>query len=128
MQIQTFNVGMLSTNCYVVNCPETKETIIIDPGFETLHEAKQIFRYLDDSTLKVKFIVNTHGHLDHIRGDKSLKRTVMRNFDRFPEDFMFEITKEEYDFLRSNFGTLKRGKHSNCLNQNLVTSVPILVK
>lgn len=74
MQIQAFNVGVLSTNCYVVNCPETKETIIIDPGFDASHEAKQITRYVDENTLKVKFIVNTHGHSDHIRGDIILQR------------------------------------------------------
>jgi hydroxyacylglutathione hydrolase len=74
MQIQTFKVGMLSTNCYVVSCTETKEAIIIDPGFDHAHEADQIIRYVDENGLKVKFIVNTHGHPDHIRGDLILKR------------------------------------------------------
>jgi phage regulator Rha-like protein len=41
-----------------------------------------------------------------------LKRAVRRNIDRFPEDFMFELTSEEYNSLRCQFGTLKRGKHS----------------
>jgi hypothetical protein len=35
-----------------------------------------------------------------------------RNSYRFPPDFMFELTKEEYDSLRSQIGTLKRGEHS----------------
>lgn len=74
MQIQTFNVGMLSTNCYVVNCPETKEAIIIDPGFEATHEAEQVIRFVEENELKVKFIVNTHGHSDHISGNLALKR------------------------------------------------------
>jgi glyoxylase-like metal-dependent hydrolase (beta-lactamase superfamily II) len=74
MKIQTFNVGMLSTNCYVVNCPKTQEAIIIDPGFDAPQEAEQICRYVDKNTLKVKFIVNTHGHSDHIRGDSTLKK------------------------------------------------------
>jgi hydroxyacylglutathione hydrolase len=65
---------MLSTNCYVVHCPETKEAIIIDPGFDAPNEVEQIVRYVDASTLKVKFIVNTHGHPDHTRGDRVLKR------------------------------------------------------
>jgi hypothetical protein len=42
---------------------------------------------------------------------KYLKRQVKRNIDRFPEDFMFELTKEEYSSLRSQFGTLKQGAH-----------------
>jgi hypothetical protein len=43
---------------------------------------------------------------------KQLKRQVRRNIDRFPDDFMFELTFEEYDALRSQIGTLKRGEHS----------------
>ena len=41
---------------------------------------------------------------------KRLKEQVKRNQDRFPEDFMFELTAEEAeDFSRSQFATLKRG-------------------
>ncbi len=44
---------------------------------------------------------------------KQLKRQVRRNIERFPEDFMFQLTNEEYtDFLRCQFGTIKRGEHS----------------
>ncbi|MBI5675214.1 MAG: ORF6N domain-containing protein [Nitrospirae bacterium] len=46
---------------------------------------------------------------------KQLKRQVRRNIKRFPEDFMFELQKEEYESLRSHFGTLKRGEHSKYL-------------
>ena len=43
---------------------------------------------------------------------KQLKRAVRRNIERFPEDFMFELTLEEYHSLRSQIGTLKRGEHA----------------
>ncbi|MEO5641970.1 MAG: ORF6N domain-containing protein [Bacteroidia bacterium] len=46
---------------------------------------------------------------------KQLKRQVNRNIDRFPQDFMFQITKEELESLRSQFGTLKRGEHTKFL-------------
>ncbi len=46
---------------------------------------------------------------------KQLKRQVKRNIERFPEDFMFELTKEEYEILRSQIGTLKQGEHSKFL-------------
>lgn len=42
---------------------------------------------------------------------KRLKEAVKRNIDRFPEDFMFELTKTESDSLRSQIATLKRGEH-----------------
>ena len=43
---------------------------------------------------------------------KRLKEQVRRNLNRFPKDFMFELTKEEYQPLRSQIATLKRGGHS----------------
>jgi len=46
---------------------------------------------------------------------KQLKRQVRRNLSRFPEDFMFQLQKEEYESLRSHFGTLKRGEHAKYL-------------
>lgn len=48
---------------------------------------------------------------------KYLKRQVNRNVERFPKDFMFELTHEEYDSLRCQIGTLKsgRGQHAKYL-------------
>ena len=40
---------------------------------------------------------------------KQLKRAVRRNIDRFPEDFMFELTLDEFQILRSQFGTSSWG-------------------
>jgi len=46
---------------------------------------------------------------------KQLKRQVRRNIERFPPDFMFELTKSEFEILRSQFGTFKQGEHSKYL-------------
>jgi len=55
-----------------------------------------------DSDLSKLYQVNT----------KQLKRAVNRNIERFPDDFMLRLTKEEYRDLRRHFGTLKRGEHT----------------
>jgi hypothetical protein len=41
---------------------------------------------------------------------KMLKRAVNRNEERFPADFMFQLTKQEYDSLRYQIGTLEKGQ------------------
>lgn len=38
---------------------------------------------------------------------KALKRAVRRNEERFPPDFMIHLSREEYNLLRSQFGTLE---------------------
>lgn len=40
---------------------------------------------------------------------KNLKRAVKRNIERFPDDFMFELTADEWEILRCNFGTSNWG-------------------
>ena len=46
---------------------------------------------------------------------KQLKRAVRRNKERFPDDFMFQLTQKEYHMLRCQFGTLKHGEHAKYL-------------
>jgi len=70
-----FEVGMLSTNCYIASCTETREAIVIDPGLGDSNEAEEIFAYLNWNGLTPKFIVNTHGHPDHSCGNAIIKES-----------------------------------------------------
>jgi len=42
---------------------------------------------------------------------KNLNKAVQRNLERFPDDFMFQLTKEEAEHSRFQFGTLNRGQN-----------------
>jgi len=46
---------------------------------------------------------------------RDLKRAVRRNIKRFPADFMFVLTRSEYNSLRCQIGTLEKGKHAKYL-------------
>ncbi len=74
LMTKLFEVGMLATNCYVINCRETLQAAIIDPGFESVEEADKALSYIQNNGLKMKFIINTHGHPDHICGNSFIKR------------------------------------------------------
>lgn len=43
---------------------------------------------------------------------KRLKEQVRRNIDRFPKDFMFELSEKEHELLKRKFGNRNRGQHS----------------
>ena len=73
MRVQSFVVGALFTNCYVITCEKTREAIIVDPGFDDEREAGKIFKVIEENSLKLKYIVNTHGHPDHTCGNGIVK-------------------------------------------------------
>ena len=76
MIIKRFTVGWLSTNCYVVGCEETKEAAVIDPGLESEAEAEPILDYIKQKDLHIKYIINTHGHPDHVSGNNFMKEAT----------------------------------------------------
>jgi hydroxyacylglutathione hydrolase len=73
LMVKGFEVGMLATNCYVINCKDTMHAAVIDPGFDSQQEADEIIGYIRGSGLEVKFIVDTHGHPDHTSGNAAIK-------------------------------------------------------
>jgi len=76
MIVKRFKVGWLSTNCYVVGCEETKEAAVIDPGLESEAEADMILDYIKQNDYHIKYIINTHGHSDHVSGNAAMKEAT----------------------------------------------------
>jgi glyoxylase-like metal-dependent hydrolase (beta-lactamase superfamily II) len=71
-----FTVGMLETNCFIVGDTYSEEVVVIDPGFDSASEAKSILKEIERNRFRVKFIINTHGHPDHISGNKVMKEAT----------------------------------------------------
>ena len=66
---EIFPVGPLQCNCSVIGDEETREAIVIDPGAEI----ERIEEVLEKHGLRVKWIVVTHAHIDHIGGAGKLR-------------------------------------------------------
>src|SRR3972149_2052760 len=73
LMTKMFAVGLLSANCYVVNCKDTLQAAVIDPGFGSKSEAEEVISYITGNGLDLKFIVDTHGHPDHTCGHQAIK-------------------------------------------------------
>ena len=72
MLIKQMTVGMMGVCCYIVACEETKQGVIIDPG----GNEEDILSACKAENIKVKYIVNTHGHPDHVCANGKLKEAT----------------------------------------------------
>ncbi len=65
-------VGLLQCNCSVVGDPQTREAIVIDPG----DEVERILEIIARHNLKVRAILNTHAHIDHVGGLQKVRQAT----------------------------------------------------
>jgi glyoxylase-like metal-dependent hydrolase (beta-lactamase superfamily II) len=78
-------VGDLGTNCYILSVND--KAIVVDPG----GSFDRIYKYLKDKKLDVEYIINTHGHYDHIMENDRLR-------EKFPK-LKVIIFKDEEQYL-----------------------------
>ena len=72
MILKKLVVGPFASNCYIVGSESTKEGMIVDVGAE----ADEILKSVKELGLDIKFIVLTHGHIDHIDALKQVKEAT----------------------------------------------------
>lgn len=74
MNIKTFHFNFIQVNTYVLY-DDTHEAVIIDPGNCDAEEDSILDNFIKDNKLEVKYIINTHTHIDHILGNGFCHRT-----------------------------------------------------
>jgi len=71
MLLETMTVGPIQTCCYIVAPGDGGPAMVIDPG----GDADVIISFIESHKLELKYIVNTHGHIDHILANRELKES-----------------------------------------------------
>ena len=74
LKIKIFTFNLFSENTFVLWDDETQETAIIDPGTSSNEEENILSNFVSDEKLRVKYLINTHCHIDHILGCKFVKK------------------------------------------------------
>lgn len=75
IKIKAFQVNPFGENTYVVS-DDTREAVIIDPGCFNQSEWEQITHYLFKEELKVRHILLTHCHIDHVLGCHNVHKSL----------------------------------------------------
>jgi glyoxylase-like metal-dependent hydrolase (beta-lactamase superfamily II) len=65
-------VGPLQVNCFILADDKTREAVVIDPG----DDAGDILKIIGEKGLKVRYIVNTHAHFDHVGANTAIKEAT----------------------------------------------------
>lgn len=74
IQLQKFTFNLFSENTFVLWDDESSESVIVDPGCSNASEETILERFVTDKNLTVKFLINTHCHIDHILGCEFVKQ------------------------------------------------------
>jgi len=80
--IKKLEVGPIMANCFILGCESTKEAVVIDPG----DDADRILMELSKAGLIVKYLINTHGHFDHVGANKRMKEVTGAQLAIHPDD------------------------------------------
>lgn len=70
MYLRQLQVGHMAVFAYIVGDRESKSGLVIDPAAET----DRIVAEAEKNDIEIKYIVNTHGHVDHISGNADMKK------------------------------------------------------
>jgi glyoxylase-like metal-dependent hydrolase (beta-lactamase superfamily II) len=71
MIFESVEVGPLGVNCFILGCETSHEGVVVDPGGDVGRIAEIVQRH----GLKIRYIINTHGHFDHVGGNLQAVRT-----------------------------------------------------
>ncbi len=75
MKTKQFVVNPFQMNCFIYYDENSKEGIIIDPGTYSTEEDNTVINFIEGNKINIKYLINTHGHIDHILGNKFARDT-----------------------------------------------------
>lgn len=127
LQIQSFVFNPFQENTFVL-FDETKECIVVDPGCVDESEKVQLKSFIERQKLRVKLLLNTHCHIDHVLGNRFIKETYKVNLlvHRMEEPVLkaAEVYAPSYGFHlyqhQAADGFLEEGDIIKMGNQDLV--------
>lgn len=124
-KIKQFIFSPFAENTYIIYDDSNKEAAVIDPGCYTREEEELLSKFAEEKQLEIKYLINTHCHIDHIFGNKFIKDKYNATFIVPEKDiFLLKLMEEQAagygvelkpspqpDLLIENLNELKIGNY-----------------
>lgn len=104
--IQRLVTGEYKVNTYIIACPQSRQGAIIDPG----GNQEEILACLEEHSIRPKYILNTHGHADHIMANAKLKDKLGVEIVLHEEDDAFFTDRDNLQAEQKELGLSIPGK------------------
>lgn len=117
MKVKVFTFNPFREKTYIL-FDETKEAVLIDPGCFLLEEEQELQNFIQQENLRIKFLLNTHCHLDHVFGNEFICKyhqllpqfhekelTIFRSVPQYASIYGFHninLFSEPIHFLKEN--------------------------
>ena len=72
LKVKTFTFNLYQENTYVLS-DESGKGVVIDPGCYSKEEEEELANYIEESGIELQYLLNTHGHVDHMLGNHFVK-------------------------------------------------------
>ena len=96
MRVEKFVLGVYEENSYLIIDDETNEAVVIDPG----EGPSSLLEMISSSNLSVKYILNTHAHIDHVLGVEEVKKKTGAPFYLCEKDsFLLDALPAQAEML-----------------------------
>lgn len=94
MIVKKLVLGPIQTNCYLIGCPETLQGAVVDPAWD----APAILSEAESAGLKIKYVLNTHAHWDHVSANADVLEATGAELAIHPDDLPLLRTRGGADF------------------------------
>jgi len=119
LKTEKFTFNQFAENTYIIFDDENKNAIIIDPGCSNSQEENQLSNFIENKKLNVKYLINTHCHIDHILGNSFVKEKYNPKFLIGKEDeFLLELMHQQAAMF--NFKVKKSPMADEYLSEDLI--------
>ncbi|MBK7106613.1 MAG: MBL fold metallo-hydrolase [Ignavibacteriae bacterium] len=122
IELKKFVFNPFQENTYLVWDKISNETIIVDPGCYTNKEEESLSKFIDENNLQIKYLINTHCHIDHILGNAFVKEKYKCEF--FAPELDLPLLNKLSDQAKMFGISAKKSPHpDNFITENLVLKI-----